>query len=151
MRSQPSSSALERITSPAGRLLAFSRIVSDAMPFILSERAICSPLGPATVAPSTVQMVMRSAMRSSGIASAMLRACSVLQFQAKNIGAERAGRGRRRDQDRPTALEQGGFQGDHRRALPLIARPRQHDGIEHAAIAADKIVAAWRVLEPGPR
>ena len=53
-----------------------------AMPFCASERAICSPLGPATVAPSTVQMVTRSARRRSGMANAVARACSVLQFQA---------------------------------------------------------------------
>ena len=37
------------------RLPGFIVMVSDAMPFILSDRAICSPLGPATVAPSTVK------------------------------------------------------------------------------------------------
>ena len=54
-----------------------------------------SPLGPATVAPSTVRMVTRSARRSSGMAKAVVRACSVLQFQAIRmlVANERGGSG----------------------------------------------------------
>jgi hypothetical protein len=66
----------------------------------------------------------------------MVRACSVLQFHAINtLVASEGG-------------ELGGFQRHHGRALPFVARPRQHDGVEDAAVAADEIVAARCGIKP---
>ena len=123
----------------------------EAMPFCASERAICSPLGPATVAPSTVQMVMRSARRRSGMANAVARACSVLQFQAIMTLVARVGGevGEAIRIGRPLSNKRG-FERDHGRALPFVARPRQDDDVEHAAVAADEVVAARRSGEPRP-
>src|SRR5262249_60080500 len=59
-------------------------VISAAwMPFRRRYCVACAALGPGTAAPpSTWSTVTRSALCSSGIANAVARACSVLQFQA---------------------------------------------------------------------
>src|SRR5579871_2730935 len=69
-------SPVERPSSPT--------VISPALrPLRCKYCVACAALGPGTAAPpSTCSTVMRSALRSNGIANAVVRACSVLQFHA---------------------------------------------------------------------
>jgi hypothetical protein len=66
------------MASPVLRLSGWTVIGSDGTP-LRSKRASSSPVGPGTVPPYTVGTTIRLAFLSSSIASAVVRACSVLE------------------------------------------------------------------------
>src|SRR6266567_3481494 len=54
----------------------------------------------------------------------------------------------RRNEHRTAAFEQRRLERHHARALRLVAGPAEHGEVEHAAVAADEIVAVGRSIEP---
>ena len=152
MRSQPSSSALVRMVSPALSLAAgLIVMVSAVMPFDLerTRHLLAVRSGDRRAFHGHDGDALGGAKERHGIRHGARLLGAVIPGD-QDIGAERARRARRRDQHRAAAFEQRGFQRDHGRALPLVARPRQNDHVEDPAIAADEIMAARRVVLPRP-
>jgi ABC-type nitrate/sulfonate/bicarbonate transport system permease component len=55
---------------------------------------------------------------------------------------------RRRDQDRASAFEQGGFERGHARTLGVATRSAQHNHVKDPAMAADEVISLRRIRHP---